>query len=565
MSNPQLYFNKPILVLLFFIIVTFPTYRELLKSGVMTGHDTGGHIIRTIELDKALGDGQFPVRWSKRLNWGLGYPFYNYNYPMNYYLGSLLSRMGFGYEMGFKLLLLLSFPLSGFFTYLWLKQQFDHLSSLIGGLLYTLVPYHFVNVYVRGNIGETLGLTIVPLVLYLGERVLQRHRLLDVCSLSVSGAFLITVHNLTSAIFLPIIAFYILLRIIAVRKFEKVKYFLLTFVFSLGLSAFFWVPALGEKSFVVLDQGFGKYYSKNFADIGRLIYSPWGYGFSNVGKEAGEMSFQIGLVHILVFLASSGLIFYDLFSRRKIYSAIVYFFLLAVFGMYLMVRESKVVWDNLTFLQYVQFPWRFLSVVILGISFMGAWGISRVRGMSNLGKMLTLVTVLSGMLFFNRNHWHANQFYNMPLEWLEDRPIASTTTLEDEHIPVWQSARLINEDINSRFQVLEGDANVIMGEWRSNYHRFEVNSKSDEVVMVDRTVYFPGWKVYIDKKEVKLLDPYETGGVIGFRIGRGSHIVESLFRETNIRFISDLVSLGTGVMLLMLIVCKRIYFSFKEK
>lgn len=83
-------FSKSQLLLSFFIfvsfwIITYPAYKGLLKEGIITGHDTEGHIIRLIEFDRALNDGQFPVRWSKRLNWGLGYPFFNYNYPLNYF------------------------------------------------------------------------------------------------------------------------------------------------------------------------------------------------------------------------------------------------------------------------------------------------------------------------------------------------------------------------------------------------------------------------------------------------------------------------------------------------
>ncbi len=155
-----------------FILLTFPAFSALLHPGIFTSHDLEGHIIRLVDFRRALADGHFPVRWSKRLNWGLGYPYFNFNYPLVYYFASGLVLAGLDYGNAFKLIFLLTFPLGGYFAYLWLRTHFSRTPAFSGGLFYVFVPYHFINVYVRGNVGESAALMLVPLVLFLSRRYL---------------------------------------------------------------------------------------------------------------------------------------------------------------------------------------------------------------------------------------------------------------------------------------------------------------------------------------------------------------------------------------------------------
>src|SRR3989338_2654379 len=126
----KFYLNIGILLLI--TALSFPAFKALTKQGLITGHDTQGHFIRLVEFDRAIKDGHFPVRWSKRLNWGLGYPYFNFNYPLTYYLTYVLSGLGFDLLTAFKTILLLSFPLSGFFAFLWLKEHFSKVASFTG-------------------------------------------------------------------------------------------------------------------------------------------------------------------------------------------------------------------------------------------------------------------------------------------------------------------------------------------------------------------------------------------------------------------------------------------------
>ena len=72
-----------------------------------------------------------------------------------------------------------------------------------------------------------------------------------------------------------------------------------------GLSAYFWAPALWERSSVQMESlregAFS--YSVHFVYPMQLLYSPWGYGVSVAGPGDG-MSFMLGPVHLVLAAAS---------------------------------------------------------------------------------------------------------------------------------------------------------------------------------------------------------------------------------------------------------------------
>jgi hypothetical protein len=54
--------------------------------------------------------------------------------------------------------------------------------------------------------------------------------------------------------------------------------------------------------------------------------------------------------------------------------------------------------------------------------------------------------------------------------------------------------------------------------------------------------YFPGWRVWIDRKQAKILEP-AVDGLIRVRIDAGSHRVEARFGTTRIRRLANVISL----------------------
>src|SRR6185369_6183787 len=107
-----------------------------------------------------------PPRWAGNLNFGYGTPIFIFYYPLPGYLASLFHSGGLSFETIFKLIIGASSLLAPVSFYLWARLLFKKESALIGALLYGLAPYHFLDLYVRGDVAEMMAFVFVPLVFW---------------------------------------------------------------------------------------------------------------------------------------------------------------------------------------------------------------------------------------------------------------------------------------------------------------------------------------------------------------------------------------------------------------
>src|SRR3989338_2747037 len=125
-----------------------------------------------------------------------------------------------------------------------------------------LVPYWFVDIFVRGSVGEVLaiGLSLLAFAAIAWERR-------GVVTLAVTG--LILSHNIIAIIFLPILFIYALL---VSRRLTG------WIVLGIGISVYFWLPALVEAQYVL---GLNTVsFVDHFPDLAQLLIPSWGTGFS---------------------------------------------------------------------------------------------------------------------------------------------------------------------------------------------------------------------------------------------------------------------------------------------
>ena len=136
------------------------------------------------------------------------------------------------------------------------------------------------------------------------------------------------------------------------------------FLIGLGLSAWFWLPALAEKQFIRYDQLMKQVYLNQFPSLRQIIYSPWGYGLSHPkSAEIGGMSYQVGLIQLGVMIILVPMLW--LFKKRKEFLFLgIFSGLMFIVSIFFMLEVSQPLWDRLPFLPYVQFPVRILIVPV---------------------------------------------------------------------------------------------------------------------------------------------------------------------------------------------------------
>src|ERR1700753_3010495 len=112
--------RKELLIILLLLVCSIPAVVPLMQHGFFQTDDGEWMIIRLSAFYQALHDGQFPVRFLQRLNFGYGYPVAEFLYPGSFYLGSFLHIIRFGFVNSIKGVIGLSLVGSLLFTYFWL-------------------------------------------------------------------------------------------------------------------------------------------------------------------------------------------------------------------------------------------------------------------------------------------------------------------------------------------------------------------------------------------------------------------------------------------------------------
>src|SRR3989344_2058741 len=189
---------------IFIVIISFLPLLPLLVPGLPVTHDGQDHVARIANFYQNLKEEVIVPRWAANLNWGYGHPTLMFLYPLPSYVSSVFHSFGFSLVDSVKLVFGLSFIASALTMYLWMKTAFGRTAGIFGALLYTFAPYRFVDIYVRGALGEHVAFIFPPLVFYGLLQLAKNNRSQAggvIIALSMAG--LILSHNAVPLMVLP--------------------------------------------------------------------------------------------------------------------------------------------------------------------------------------------------------------------------------------------------------------------------------------------------------------------------------------------------------------------------
>jgi len=534
-------------LILIFILSVIPLY-NLITPGLPISHDGIDHIARIANFYKNLSEGIFIPRWAQNLNWGFGHPILMFLYPLPSYVASFFHFLGFTFIDSYKLVLAISYILSGLFMYLWLKRFLGIYAAIVGSIFYLYAPYRFIDMYVRGALGEHVAFAFIPLILLalllfnnLSRNDKLRKYYFGIVFIGLSTAGLLLSHNAISLLIFPFILFYILYLYLEHKS--RAKTILSLFSLGLGLlfSFFFWFPAFFEGKYTLRDIVTSDDVFSRFVSFSDLIYGKWSFG------GTGEFSVQIGLIQIVIVILSI-LLFSKLFQKKDklkiLYSGTLVILITSIF---LMLGESSFIWDKITILQKFQFPWRFLTIVVFTTSLIGAIFVSKInlRRKDFLVVLLILLAIIPTI-----NYWQAKEYREFKDSEFES--IIESTTDTGESAPIW-SIRFMEKKPDAEIEIIEGSAEIIRIERKSTYHEYVLDVK-ERVRLRENTLYFPGWKIFdndVELTNIEFQDP-KNRGLMTFYVDEGLHNIILKFEETKLRHTANLVSILSLVFLILI-------------
>lgn len=503
---------KQALIIFLLLVLSLPAVWPLFHSGFFQSDDGEWMVIRFSAFHQALTDGQFPVRFLGRLNHGYGYPVANFLYPGFMYLAEIPKILGFGFVNSIKIILGLSMVGSAIFTYLWLEKLFSKWAGVVGAGFYLLAPYHLFDLYKRGSVGEILALAVAPFVLWQVERK-------SFFWTTIGIALLILSHNTLALLFLPIILLYGILRP-NVRDWRKLIYqYTSILVVSVGLASFFWIPAIFDLQYT------------RFSQIQVSNWQDYFVNFNLVGQGAAII--YASALFATVFPRLGRFIFHSNYLENR--SKIFYLFLVAGLGsVFLALPQSSFIWRVLP-VGFVQFPFRFLSVALLSGAYLAAYLLNGVNGQKRWG----IVAILVVALFFPALP------YSRPSEFFDKgegfyATNEGTTTVQDEYMPKWVKIKP-TQHFKEKVEIIDGQVEVSDLVYNSKKLEFNVDSIGDSKIRIN-TIYFPGWKAFINDKE-STIDYNNDFGVMDLSIPNGEHKLYLSFTETPTCLSADILSI----------------------
>ena len=558
-------FNKRIVILLAILII-LPATRSLLRSDFFHTHDFT-HVARLAEMDRAIKDGHFPVRWSENFGFGFGMPLFNFYGPLPFYIAQIFHIIGFSFISSIKALIFLNYFVSFISMYYLTRYFWGKYGALLSATAFIYAPYIAINTYVRGSLNELTSITFVSLSLFFILMIMRKKKKKWVVFTALSLAGIVLSHNITALISYPILFIYGLILTSKYQKktkINKIRKIISAFILSIGISCFYALPSFMEKSYTAITSITSGYfhYSQHFLYLRQLLNSSWGYGGSIFGLEDG-LSFEIGKLHIV--LASLGaLSIFFLKKRKKITRTTIWASSIFIITSILMTTfKTKFIWDNISFLQYIQFPWRFLSMIMIFSSILVGGSIKVLKNQ----KKLFIIPITLGLIV---SFIYLNYSYFQPKEYLDNN---QALYYSDEFRIQQEMSGILPDFIHpqasvdltpptSKFHTIRGGQIETIDPIINRTQEFLVSLNLDEKSTFVVNIFdFPGWEIYINDKLTKHyvdddlpvmkidLDPDDYN--------HNNIYISGKFTETPIRQIGNLVSVVTLLIISYILIHER--------
>jgi hypothetical protein len=491
--------------------------------GSASGHDFEFHVASWLDVAYQWKHGVLFPRWTAWTNYGFGEPRFIFYPPLSWILGAALSLV-LPISWVPAAFILLTQTLAGLSAFLLLRKLAGTTPAYLGAVFYAANPYALLVSYVRSDFAEQLACAIFPLLFLAALRLAgllggEKPKLSAISLFAVPFAAVWLCNAPAGVIASYSVAVLFAWAALSQRSWRVALRAAGGLALAFGLAGFYLLPAAYEQRWVNIGQALasGLLPTQNFlftqiADVEHTWFN-WVSSFCALA---------------LILLGSLTALSSGRFAKNaersgastSLWGALL---LLGSLAALMMFRLTAPMWNLLPKMRFVQFPWRWMSIVAVVCSCFLAAAIERRRGWL----WFVLVAVLSFPLgyFLKQNTWWDPDEMSTQLA-----AITSATGYEgvDEYDPLGDD----HLDLPKRApvaKILQPESDDSPGEppsakirvetWQTDNHIVSVESSAPARVAL-RLLNYPAWQVTVNGKAVppqkpddldQMLVPIEAG------------------------------------------------------
>ena len=469
--------------------------------GTASGHDIQFHAGSWLDVAGQWKEGIVFPRWAEWANHGFGEPRFLFYPPLSWLLGAALGSL-LPWNSVPAVFIVLVQTMAGVLAFAVMRRILSERSALFGAVCYAANPYALLIIYVRSDFAELLAMAFFPLLLH---GALQVSGIAEIPGRGsrrtmIAFAFVFAIVWLSNAP-AAVMATYTVALLFAWAAITEKSWRPLFrggagLALGFGLTGFYLLPAAYEQRWVNIGQvlSSGLLPAQNFLYAGTA--DPEHDAFNRIASSVAVL--LIVMTVFACFLAYREAAERD---RRKLWAALL---LVAAAASLMMVRVTSILWMVLPKLRFVQFPWRWMSVLAVPwVVFLAAVVIRRKLAWAGVAVVLALLSG-TGAYLVKHTWWDTEDISSLRAAIAEDQGFDGT----DEYDPLGDDHSNL-PDKSPRVQVLPGEHSegatpnplIRVGRWTAEVKELRVTSRGPLRLAV-RLLLYPAWRAEVNGTEV---------------------------------------------------------------
>jgi len=499
------------------VCVSLAVLAPFFRLGTASGHDVAFHMASWLDAAGQWKQGVIFPRWTEWANFGFGEPRFIFYPPLSWLFGAFLGTI-LPWSSVAAVFIGCVQTFAGLSAYALTRRLADsRFAALLGAACFIANPYSLLIIYMRSDFAELLAIAIFPLLMLTTLRMLgmwsreERGKFSNIMLFSIPFSAIWLSNAPAGVIISYSVALLFLLAAVRQRSVLPVVNGGAGIALGFCLAAFYLIPAIYEQRWVQISAAlYG-----GLAPVDNFLYAKT----SDAEHDAFNRIASHMAVVLILWTVCATFAAWRAGSRTTAGNlksdALLAMVVLCAAAILLLFPFSNILWRYLPELRFVQFPWRWMSVIALCAMILTA--VAARGSLRWAWPFLAALTIAGSAHYLVKNAWWDTE--DMPTL---QAAIQDGTGFEgtDEYDPAGDDRTDLPQK-QPRAHILhhssgpfaQNEADVIVEKWNAEHRVVRVVSRNPANVVLHLLKY-PAWRITVNGAAVTPRHPEGTRQMI---------------------------------------------------